>query len=263
METSETHGFNLEHAICRLRRYDDRRAKAQIHLLDELKPDVFLMQEARGLEANGSARMFELEARIGMRGFLALAPRTGQNIAIFIRDPLRPLAFEVDDANFHHTLGSLRVRLPGSETSLTFMSAHLCPNSALVRQREAACLTVQAAPDRLTLLAGDLNSVSPHDPEPEDFARLPAHHRTRYLRVVAQLESAGWVDVAHALGTSDIPTVPTPAYSDAEFATMRCDYLLASRALANSARTCRVIRTATTDMASDHYPVLATFDLRA
>jgi Exonuclease III len=251
---------------------DDRRAKAQIDLLDELKPDVLLMQEAKGLEANGNARLFELEARTGMRGFLALAPRTGQNIAIFIREPLRPLAFETDGANFHHTLASLRVVLPGSETALTLMSAHLCPNGALVRQREAAYLAVQAIPDRLTLLAGDFNSVSPHDTEPDDFAALPAHHRTRYLaddlrtidrRVMAQLESAGWVDVAYALGTSDVPTVPTRAYSNAEFAPMRCDYLLASRALANCARTCEVVRTPATDMASDHYPVLAIFDLRA
>lgn len=179
---------------------DDRRAKAQIRLLAELKPDVFLMQEARSLEVNGNAWLFELEARTGMRSFLALAPRTAQHIAIFIREPLRPLAFEADCANFHHTLASLRVLLPDGETVLTLMGAHLCPNGAFVRQREAAYLAVHAIPDRLTLLAGDFNSVSPHDPEPDDFAVLPAHHRTRYLAndqrtidrgVMAQLEGAG------------------------------------------------------------------------
>lgn len=71
----------------------------------------------------------------------------------------------------------------------------------------------------------------------------------------------GWVDVGHALGQSGVPTVPTAGFSGTEFAAMRCDYLLASQALAAHAKSCRVIRTPVTDMASDHYPVLATFEL--
>jgi exodeoxyribonuclease-3 len=66
------------------------------------------MQEAKGFDAAGGTLLFALEARIGMRGFLAVAPRTGQNVAIFVRDPLIPLAFEADGNNFHHALAMLR-----------------------------------------------------------------------------------------------------------------------------------------------------------
>ncbi len=45
---------------------DDRRAQAQIGLINELRPDVFLMQEAKGFEANGGAWLCALEAQIGM-----------------------------------------------------------------------------------------------------------------------------------------------------------------------------------------------------
>lgn len=76
---------------------DDRRANAQVKQINELQPDVFLMQEAKGFDANGGAWLYALEQQIGMRGFLALAPQTGQNLAIFIREPLRPLSFEVDN----------------------------------------------------------------------------------------------------------------------------------------------------------------------
>ncbi|MCA1986746.1 MAG: endonuclease/exonuclease/phosphatase family protein [Desulfovibrio sp.] len=249
---------------------DDRRARAQVQLLNEIRPDVFLMQEAKGFDANGAALLFALEQQIGMRGFLALAPRTGQNIAIFIREPLRPLGFEADGAHFHHTLATLKVAAPGSELPITFMSAHLCPNGPVVRRREAAYLAVHAAPERLTLITGDFNSASPRDPEPQDWADLAPHHRTRYLAedlqgidrsVIAHLEAAGWVDLGHQLGGGGVPTVPTAAYRDAEFATMRCDYLLASKALAACAVSYEVIRTPATDMASDHYPVLATFEV--
>jgi endonuclease/exonuclease/phosphatase family metal-dependent hydrolase len=251
---------------------DDRRAQAQIELISCLKPDVFLMQEAKGFEAGGNALMYALEERIGMRGFLANAPRTGQNIAIFIRDPLKALSFEADGTNFHHTLATLKVKLPDSDRPLTLISAHLCPNGPAVRRREAAYLAVQAAPEAYALITGDFNSASPHDPEPEGFDGLPSHHRARYLAedlrsadrsVLAHLEAAGWVDVGHALDKEITPTVPTAAFVGTEFAVMRCDYVLATPALAAGACHYEVIRTPLTDMASDHYPVVASFEVTA
>lgn len=249
---------------------DDRRARAQIRLINDLRPDVFLMQEAKGLEANGGAWLHALEQQIRMRGFLAIAGRTGQNIAIFIREPLLPCSFDTDDVHFHHTLATLKVALPDNPVPITFISAHLCPKGRQIRRREAAHLAVEAAADRLALLAGDFNSASPHDPEPHDWDSLAPHHRSRYLAddlrgidqsVLAHLEAAGWVDLGHRLDPAGTPTVPTAAYRHAEFATMRCDYLLASQALATRARNYQVIRNDITDTASDHYPVLATFEL--
>jgi endonuclease/exonuclease/phosphatase family metal-dependent hydrolase len=249
---------------------DNRRALAQIGLLDEIKPDVFLMQEAKGFDVGGGALLHALEYRIGMRGFLAVAPSTGQNVAIFIRKPLRPLSFEADGTHFHHALATLKAALPGSERVLTLISAHLCPNGTDVRRREAAYLAVQAAQCNLTVIAGDFNSASPHDQKPGGFDELPAHFRARYLGddlrtadhgVLAHLEAAGWVDVGYALGGSDIPTVPTAGFAGTEFAVMRCDYILASKALADCAVSYEVIRTPATDMASDHYPVLAAFEV--
>jgi exodeoxyribonuclease-3 len=247
---------------------DSRRADAQIGLISEIQPDVFLMQEAKGFDAGGNALLYAIESRIGMRGFVA--PRTGQNVAIFIRTPLKPLSFESDGANFHHALATLKVALPGTGQPITFISAHLCPNGRSVRRREVAYLAVQAAPESLVLLTGDFNSTSPHDPEPEGFDALPAHHRARYLAddlrtadrsVLAHLEAAGWVDVGHAQGGAGVATVPTAGFTGTEFATMRCDYVMASKALAYHARSYEVIRTPATDMASDHYPVRAVFEV--
>lgn len=247
-----------------------RRAELQARLIQDIKPDVFLMQEAKGFESNGGAWLYTLEQVLGMRGFLALAPRTGQNTAIFIREPLRPMDFEADSSHFHHALATLRVAIPGHSEPLTLMSVHLCPNGAEARLREAAGLCVLAKPNQLTLIGGDFNSASPHDPEPDDWGALAAHHRARYVAqdlegidrsVMARLAAAGWVDVERQLIRKAEPTVPTPAYRDAEFATMRCDYLLASAALASKARSYQVVRNSATDEASDHYPILATFEL--
>lgn len=248
---------------------DASRAHAQIGVVNEIRPDVFLMQEAKGFETGGFARLYDLEQRLGMRGFLSQAPSTGQHVAVFIRPPLRPLSFESDSSNFHHATASLRVALPNA-LEATFISAHLCSNGAWVRKKEAAYLAVRATPDRFVLLGGDFNSASPHDAEPGDFAELPAVHRTRYLAddgrladrtVLASLENAGWVDIGHSLGGTDVPTVPAAGFSNTEFATMRCDYLMATGPMAASAKTYDVIRKPATDNASDHYPVVATFEL--
>lgn len=249
---------------------DDRRAQSQIRLVNEVRPDVFLMQEARGFDANGGEWLYPLEQKLAMRGFLALAPRTGQNIAIFVREPLKPLGFEADGEHFHHALATLRIAVPGVPWPITFMSAHLCPHGRQIRRREAAHLAVQASPDRFALLTGYFNSASPHDPEPHDWNALAPHHRARYIAddlrgldrtVLAHLESAGWVDLGYRLDPYGTPTVPTAAYRNTEFATMRCDYLLASGALSGTARSYDVIRNEFTDEASDHYPVRAIFEL--
>ncbi len=248
---------------------DDRRAALQIDVINSVEPDVFLMQEAKGFDANGSALLHDLETKIGMRGFLAIAPRTGQNTAVFIRAPLTPLAFEQDGSNFHHVTAALTASLPGSNRPIRFISAHLCPNGPEIRRREATHLAVQAAPTALALLAGDFNSASPHDPEPDGLWELPAYHRVRYIgsdpskadrSVLAQLESGGWIDVGHRLGHAE-PTVPTASFDNTEFAVMRCDYVMATSSLAAYANGYEVIRTTETGRASDHYPLVATFDL--
>lgn len=81
--------------------------------------------------------------------------------------------------------------------------------------------------------------------------------------VLAHLEAAGWVDLGHQIDVAIVSTVPTTGYRDVEFATMRCDYLLASQALAAQARSYTVIRNDLTNSASDHYPVLATFEIQS
>lgn len=57
---------------------NDRRAGAQIVLIDELEPNVVLMQEAKSFEADGDALLLALEARIRMRGFLAVKRPSGR-----------------------------------------------------------------------------------------------------------------------------------------------------------------------------------------
>lgn len=133
---------------------------------------------------------------------------------------------------------------------------------------EATYLASHAALDKLTIVAGDFNSVSPYDPEPIGWDTLPSHFQARYLsldgktsdkRILETLYQAGFIDIAHRFNQHTESTVPGKAFKGTEFIPFRSDYILASAALAQAATSYAVIKNDTTDMASDHYPVIAEF----
>ena len=244
------------------------RYEAQTGLINELRPDVLLMQEAKNFQANGQALLLETERRLGMRGFLGIAPHTGQNTAIFVAPHIESIAVETDDVHFHHARLSLKARVPGFAAPVSFLSVHLSPTGAHVRLREATYLVNEAAPGNLALIGGDFNTISPHDGIPADLSALQAHFRLRYTdpdgvtpdgRPLQLLESAGFVDLGQRAGKIADATVPTAGFKGTEFATFRSDYFLASPTLAKHLREYRVIRNAVTDTASDHYPIWAEF----
>lgn len=249
---------------------DRTRHDAQLKFIAEQAPDVLLLQEARGFECDGQALLLATEHRLGMRGFLGLAPHTGQNTAIFLKAGIRALAVETDAVHFHHAKLSVTAQVPGFADPVSFISVHLCPNSANVRLNEVAYLVNEAASNRHSLVGGDFNTISPADAVPSDLADLPDHFRLRYTDVTGRqpdtrplqfLSSAGWLD----LGLQDddatrVPTVPTAGFEGTEFATFRSDYFLATAPLARRARHYGVLRNSVTDRASDHYSIVVEFD---
>lgn len=246
---------------------DERRFKLQAEIIAEVKPDILLIQEAKRFEADGNRRLYQVEQALGMRGLLALAPHTGQNTAVFARPGIEPVSFASDSVHFHHAAALATLRVPDFDRPVTFISVHLCPVGVPMRLIEAANLVTHAAPDGMVLVAGDFNSISPHDAEPE-WGELSFHHRARYTtpdgktadrRVLETLYGAGYVDIAYKLGQHAVPTVPGAAFLDAEFAPFRADYFLASKALSHSAKSYAVVRDDRTGQASDHYPIVAEF----
>lgn len=259
------------------------RWRGQAELLAELAPDVLLLQEARGFDADGAAGLFQAEADLGMRGLLGLAPHTGQHTAVFLRAGLRPVRWEVDVVHFHHALTQVQVLVPGLAEPLQVASMHLSPLSPALRAAEVGWLAGLAAPGVLAVLGGDANSLAPGDPEPADWPALPAHQRVRYLDLaagspradrsaVAFLHAAGLVDAAYTAADADAATgaggtvdatgtVPTRGYPDAEFVAFRSDHLLLSPALAAARTGYQVVQDQRAHASSDHLPVLVDLDL--
>src|SRR6266545_3907661 len=82
-------------------------------------------------------------------------------------------------------------------------------------------------------------------------------------RAVAVLAEAGLVDLFRRAGDPAGPdhTAPTTDGGGTEFSRMRLDYVLGTPGIAELTRDCRIISGGDAENASDHYPVLAEFDL--
>jgi len=246
---------------------NDTRYQSQMNVIADVAPDVLLMQEARNFTATGSALHYLTEARLGMRGFVAEAPFTGQHTAIFVRPQITPISFEADATHFHHSAAFLKMAVPGFAKPVRAVSVHLCPNSPEVRLKEAVYLFNLANPDEFVLVAGDFNSVSPDDLEPEGMDELPTRFRMRYTdhdgranrETVRALLRSGFADVALTFPRGGDPTVPADGFPTTEFVPFRSDYILATSALVATVCDYGVLKDGRTDFASDHYPIYAEF----
>ncbi|MFD5140596.1 endonuclease/exonuclease/phosphatase family protein [Streptomyces sp. NPDC058378] len=251
----------------------DKRWQTAVEVIRAAGPDVLLVQEARGFDADGGRTLFAAEDDLGMRGLLALAPRTGQHTAVFFRPGIRPLRFDPDSAHFHHALAQATLAVPGFDRPVTVASIHLSPLSPALRAAEVGWLAALAAPGTYAVVAGDANSLAPGDPEPADWAALPAHFRVRYLApatggqepvadrsALAFLHAAGFTDAAAAHGRAGTPTVPAAGFPEAEFVPFRSDHVLLSPALTPALTGYRVLDDERTNAASDHLPVLIDTD---
>ncbi|MFC6020070.1 endonuclease/exonuclease/phosphatase family protein [Plantactinospora solaniradicis] len=254
---------------------DPSRLGRILDVVVEQRPDVLALQELRGLRRN-RRRLDSVAQRLGMRPYLA-GGWLGQPVAVLVRPPGRVLAARPVRRPFHH--GAQRVVIDTDRGPLTVLSTHLDPYSGRRRLREAGWLIAGARragpdtgplPDRLVLLMGDLNSLDPWTGHDERIGRLRPGYRGRHLlpdgvtvdtRTIAALDRAGFVDLFRRPGVQVQNTVPTTGGGGAEFSGMRLDYLLATPPLARLAGPCRVVTGGAAESASDHYPLVAEFDL--
>ncbi|MFC8797255.1 endonuclease/exonuclease/phosphatase family protein [Promicromonospora sp. NPDC057138] len=250
----------------------DERWRTAAEVINDAAPDVLVVQEARGFDADGGRYLYAAEHDLGMRGLLALAPSTGQHTAVFFKTEIRPLRFDPDADHFHHALAQVMLLVPGFDQPVTIASMHLSPFSPALRAAEVGWLAGLAAPDLYTVIAGDANSLAPGDPEPA-WERLPTHLRVRHLQPAAQgqapaadrstlayLHAAGFIDAAAAQGQTATPTVPSAGFPKAEFVPFRSDHALLSPRLAPALTNYRVIDDARTATASDHLPFVIELD---
>jgi endonuclease/exonuclease/phosphatase family metal-dependent hydrolase len=239
------------------------RLDAIVAVIRAHRPDVLALQELGQLYRRPRRLLARIEAATGMRGHLARS-LVGQAVAVLVRPPGMIVSTGRVRRPMHHAAALVMVDTCAGP--ITVMSAHLHATSTGRRLREARRL-VGKRPHRLTMLMGDLNTLDPGTDHRASLAAVPARYRHRHAphgqvdtRAVQTLSEAGLVDLCHLASTGVQDSVPTKL-GGPEFPAARLDYILATAPLAALTREARVIRDASTDTASDHYPIIAKVDL--
>ena len=233
-----------------------------LSVLRGMDADVVALQEANGFGTG--RRMQAVAAALGMRGALC-ETRSGFDLALFVRPPLRIIRRGVARSGFHHGACYVDIAGPGV-APVRVVTAHLSPFDGSQRLAEGRRLLRRVAVGSRVILMGDFNSLDRSRDHSRDLERLSAADRQRYLlpgshevdtRVIDLLESAGFVDLATVSNPPATgPTAPT-RFEGSEFSNMRLDRIFASPELARHLTSVRTVRQGKAAHASDHYPVVA------
>jgi endonuclease/exonuclease/phosphatase family metal-dependent hydrolase len=164
----------------------------------------------------------------------------------------------------------LEIRLaPRPDVEIALYGLHLQPHyfawneQKRIRELSAYLQYIQSQTPAPHLLLGDFNAIAPGDRFPTDH--LPQKERLMllwegghvYRDALRMLSDRGYTDCFRVLHSGDDGfTLPT------QFPQVRLDYMFADPRLAQSLKTCEVMKHPDEAVsASDHFPLVATFDL--
>lgn len=249
------------------------RWAGQMKFLKSLRPDILALQECTFWDLLGRRRLHQAVADVGSAtGFLSYANATtgGHRFhsAILLSDRLTVLAEDADRARYHHVMGWADLGVPGMpELTLGVRHLHLDPFDPRNRAREVAPLEVLAAPGRLSVVLGDLNTIGRQFPEPaweqmerhllNGHLRLPGEPEIGDRDAVELLARSGFTDPALASGMTDVATA---AFGPGDVP-RRQDLILTSPALTPAVTGYQVHRQPVDDDLSDHCAVSIDLDL--
>jgi exodeoxyribonuclease-3 len=242
---------------------DGTRVDGRLPLIHEVvrqaRPDVLAVQDANGFDERDFRRLFAFERAVGMRSIFVQFSY-GFHGLILLRPEFAPVSMRNDYPLGNRLLMGLVLRTPGG-AEMTVHNVHLDTNAP--QQRVDGILRRLSEPTSLVM--GDFNNLRPDDPGAEQVwqALLPAY-RTRVSggsgeradgRVFQAVEQAGHVDLFRHLHPHDRGATLRGAEG------LRIDYVFATADLATRVTRCEVFDTAPAREASDHFPVVADFDL--
>ncbi len=157
-----------------------------------------------------------------------------------------------------------RVILPSGQPFTAYVTHldHTGEGTRLVQLRTLRQWTVRDR-NRPHVVVGDFNAISPHDATrhalrlDELASQEPRQNLTgdgEGLRVVAEMEKAGYVDAFRRAGGP-----PQNSYIPADWP-VRIDYIWLSAPLIDALQSCKIIEEPEGEEASDHRPVVAAFE---
>ena len=228
------------------------------------RPDFLGMLEAATWNKGGPI-LKRFAAQVGLPFSHFVKSNTRYDLAFFCGST--PLRIKKFFKGFWHSAVLVELSVESVGT-IALVLLHLDPRQEAYRLNELERVRTITARYTHVVLMGDFNSLSPHDPY--DRVALMALLRKRGIKkfgiqdlkfdCIELIESFGFVDVMHALQKPFASTVPTLMNTDASHADhLRLDYIFISPSLRTYLTDAVILQTPSTNIASDHYPLVADF----
>lgn len=236
-------------------------------------PDVVSLQELNGFSQKDLAE----DAASWGHSYSEILKKRGFPTGITSRYPISHVR-RIQEG-FHHGLLRCQIR------DVWFYVVHFHPSNYKKRAEEAGLLKqdIMSLPGESprVLLAGDFNAFSPEDEyhygkntklisflERLDSAKSSArnlNHGVIDYGAIEALLGHGFIDVVASQRSADSPyvgTFPTRLIDDKDHGPdRRIDFIFVSRNLQESVLSAGILRDATTEVLSDHIPVVAVIDM--
>jgi exodeoxyribonuclease-3 len=226
-----------------------------VEWVKKVNPDLVAFQELNNFT---QASLEEFASRYG-HSYAVLLKEEGSPVGITSKYPIRDVRKVTQ--GMHH--GMIYAKIQNYHVVVT----HLAPSVKAFKKRQEEVRLVLAELSTISrqekvLVLGDFNSFSARDsslynsiPDPSGNGMMKFDYE-----VTGAMETAGFVDVLRLKHATPVTSFPTKSY-EAKNPNSQCrlDYVWASGTLSKKCLRVDVIKDETTDILSDHYPVLAEF----
>ena len=241
----------------------DNKGSRIEHIIDvikEVNPDFVALQEANNFDKNDNELLKTVSSETNLPHY-ALSPgapyqdQKSYHVASLSRYPLRE-EHTFPESSFQSAALSVAIDSPLGEISLC--NVHLHDSSEAERLKEISVITKYQSKHKNYIILGDLNAISRSD----NHRNLSSEESARYDLTrfdVTDMLSRRYVDVVSHLNVSENCTHPTVGVSHPiSKSSIRIDYIFVTQSLVSNIRSGAIIKTKTSDVASDHYPVVVT-----
>jgi endonuclease/exonuclease/phosphatase family metal-dependent hydrolase len=233
-----------------------------LEVLRTIQPDVAILQEVGHPNTAGKF------AQALNMGLYFAQGNSIRHLALLSRLPISAQHSYHPSPPIHTTILEASIEY-APDQHLRVFGVHLIAQPFITfelwRQREVKTLlqSVLSYHSDLCLIAGDFNAIAPRDPVivrtwPRRLKLMLALQGGHiFRRAIQRVLSAGFTDCYRMLHPNEEGfTLPTPTPNT------RLDYIFANNVLVNYLYRCAVIREpSVVERGSDHYPVMAEFDL--
>lgn len=224
---------------------------AIIEVIRNESPDILVLNELNILCQEQDSFNAQL-SKLNLPNFaLAESPKSINNTAIYSRFGLENIS-PIEGLQNAGIVATAKTE----NGEISIAGIHLASNTEDTRLMEIAKVIFRQKNFPQRLIIGDLNSVSSYNRDIKSQSSSCVTEPEYRYDVTTFIEKSGYIDTAVYSKKSNICTVPITKEGDITYFDLRLDYIFMSTPLADRISDYNVINNKSTNLLSDHYPIV-------